>query len=169
MKRAIFNEEHEIFRKSFRKFLEREAVPFVEEWEKNGIVPKNLFRKMGENGYLCPWVDEEYGGSGAGYEYSVIIVEEMVRTGTHCFFAYLHSDIVVPYLHSFGNEEQKKRWLPGCVSGEIIASVGMTEPGAGWIFQRCGQPPRKMEIITLSTDKRHSFPMASTVISLSLP
>ena len=131
MPRKLFTQEHHIFRESFRKFLGKEVVPYLEQWEHDGIVPKNIWRKMGENGYLCPWLEEEYGGSNAGYEYSVIINEELSYVGATGLLAGLHSDIVVPYLHSFGNEEQKKRWLPGCASGNIITAVAMTEPGTG--------------------------------------
>ena len=131
MPRKLFTQEHNIFRESFRKFLGKEVVPYLEQWEHDGIVPKNIWRKMGENGYLCPWLEEEYGGSNAGYEYSVIINEELSYVGATGLLAGLHSDIVVPYLHSFGNEEQKKRWLPGCASGNIITAVAMTEPGTG--------------------------------------
>jgi acyl-CoA dehydrogenase len=131
MPRKLFTQEHHIFRESFRKFLGKEVVPYLEQWEHDGIVPKNIWRKMGENGYLCPWLEEEYGGSNAGYEYSVIINEELSYVGATGLLAGLHSDIVVPYLHSFGNEEQKKRWLPGCASGNIITAIAMTEPGTG--------------------------------------
>ncbi len=131
MPRKIFIQEHHIFRESFRKFLEKEVVPFLEKWEHDGIVPKNVWRKMGENGFLCPWLEEEYGGSNAGYEYSVVINEELSTIGATGLLAGLHSDIVVPYLHSFGNEEQKNRWLPGCASGNIITAIAMTEPGTG--------------------------------------
>ncbi len=131
MARKIFIQEHHIFRESFRKFLEKEVVPFLEKWEHDGIVPKDIWRKMGENGFLCPWLEEEYGGSNAGYEYSVVINEELATIGATGLLAGLHSDIVVPYLHSFGNEEQKYRWLPGCASGNIITAIAMTEPGTG--------------------------------------
>jgi acyl-CoA dehydrogenase len=131
MPRKLFTQEHHIFRESFRKFLGKEIVPYLEQWEHDGIVPKNIWRKMGENGYLCPWLEEEYGGSNAGYEYSVIINEELSYVGATGLLAGLHSDIVVPYLHSFGNEEQKNRWLPGCASGNIITAIAMTEPGTG--------------------------------------
>jgi acyl-CoA dehydrogenase len=130
-KRKIFQEEHLIFQQSFRKFAEKELVPHVEQWEKDGIVPKSMFKKMGDNGYLCPGLEEEYGGYNADYQYQVIINEEMIRTGTHCFFVPLHQDVIVPYIHKFGNAEQKARWLPGCASGDIITAVAMTEPGAG--------------------------------------
>ena len=131
MQRKIFKEEHLIFQQSFRKFVEKELVPHVEQWEHDGIVPKSVWKKMGENGFLCPWLEEEYSGSNAGYEYSVVINEELSYVGITGLFVGLHSDIIVPYIHSFGNEEQKDRWLPGCASGNIITAVAMTEPGTG--------------------------------------
>lgn len=131
MGRKIFKDEHQIFRESFRKFLDKEVVPFIDQWEKDGIVPKDVWKKMGENGFLCPWMEEKYGGSNAGYEYSVVINEELSYVGANGLLAGLHSDIIVPYLHSFGNEEQKMRWLPGCASGDIVTAVAMTEPGTG--------------------------------------
>ncbi|MDD5524932.1 MAG: acyl-CoA dehydrogenase family protein, partial [Smithella sp.] len=131
MPRKLFTEEHHIFRESFRKFLEKEIAPFLEKWEHDGIVPKDIWIKMGASGFLCPWLEEQYGGSNAGYEYSVILNEELSYSGATGLLAGLHSDIIVPYIHSFGNEEQKKRWLPGCASGNIITAVAMTEPGTG--------------------------------------
>ncbi len=126
-----FTTEHEMFRKSFRSFLEKEIVPYYEEWEKNGIVDREAYLKMGSNGFLCPWVEEEYGGSGVDFLYSVIIGEEIARYSLTSFFVYLHSDLVAPYIAAYGSKEQKMRWLPGCVSGEKILAVAMTEPGAG--------------------------------------
>lgn len=131
MGRKIFKNEHQIFRESFRKFLDKEVVPFIDQWEKDGMVPKDVWKKMGRNGFLCPWMEEQYGGSSAGYEYSVVINEELSYAGANGLLAGLHSDIIVPYLHSFGNEEQKMRWLPGCASGDIVTAVAMTEPGTG--------------------------------------
>lgn len=131
MLRKLFTEEHQIFRESFRKFLEKEVIPFLDKWEHDKIVPKDVWIKMGQSGFLCPWLEEEYGGSSAGYEYSVVINEELSFIGATGLLAGLHSDIIVPYIHSFGNEEQKKRWLPGCASGNIITAVAMTEPGTG--------------------------------------
>jgi acyl-CoA dehydrogenase len=132
MERGLpFTSEHQMFRQAFRTFLEREIVPDYAKWEANGIVDRDAFRKMGQHGYLCPWVEEKYGGSGADFLYSVIIGEEFARFSLTGFFAFLHSDIVAPYIASFGNDEQKERWLPGCVSGEKILAVAMTEPGAG--------------------------------------
>jgi acyl-CoA dehydrogenase len=126
-----FTIEHEIFRKAFRDFVEKEIVPFYPEWEKNHIVDRAAYKKMGDYGFLCPWVEEKYGGAGADFLYSVIIGEEFARRSLTSFFAFLHSDIVAPYIASFGTDEQKARWLPGCVSGDKILAVAMTEPGAG--------------------------------------
>ncbi|HOK06227.1 MAG TPA: acyl-CoA dehydrogenase family protein [Syntrophales bacterium] len=131
MERSIFKEEHVIFRDSFRKFLEREIKPHLERWEEEGIVPREAWKKMGANGYLCPWLEECYGGMGAGFEYSVVIIEELARAGCSGLLAGLHSDIIVPYIHSYGTEEQKARWLPGCASGDVITAVAMTEPDTG--------------------------------------
>jgi acyl-CoA dehydrogenase len=131
MDRKIFKEEHEIFRQGFRKFLERNVVPHQTEWKKNGIVSREIWKLAGKEGYLCPWVEEKYGGSGVDFIYSVVIMEEIARIMESGFAMNLHSDIVVPYIAAFGNEEQKQRWLPGCVSGDLITAVAMTEPGTG--------------------------------------
>ena len=131
MNKDIFKEEHFIFRDAFCKFLEKEVVPYCEEWEEARIVPREIWRKFGENGYLCTWLPEQYGGLGAGFEYSAVMIHEMAYRRITGIAAGLHSDIVVPYIYSYGIEEQKQKWLPGCVSGEIITAVAMTEPDAG--------------------------------------
>lgn len=131
MNQAYITQEHEIFRRSLRRFLEKEAVPYFEEWEKEGRVPRSFWLKMGEQGYICPWADEEYGGLNADYAYSVIIAEELDRVGTGLGSIGLHSDTVMPYISSFGSAEQKERWLPGAIKGELISAIAMTEPGTG--------------------------------------
>ncbi len=131
MDRKIFSEEHEIFRQGFKKFLQRNVVPHQAEWKKNGIVSREIWKLAGKEGYLCPWVGEKYGGSGVDFIYSVVMMEEMARIMESGFAMNLHSDIVVPYIAAFGSEEQKQRWLPGCVSGDLITAVAMTEPGTG--------------------------------------
>ncbi len=132
MKRSLpFDSEHEIFRKTFRDYVENEIVPFYEQWEEDGIVPREAYKKMGQQGFLCPWLEEEFGGAGADFLYSVIICEEFCRRSITSFFTFLHSDIVAPYIAAFASDEQKARWLPGCVSGDTILAVAMTEPGAG--------------------------------------
>lgn len=128
---TLYTEEHEIFRRAVRKFMEKEIVPNVEDWEETGNVPRDIWNKFGEQGFLCPWLDEKYGGSGVGFEYSVILIEEFGRTRASAPMVFLHSDIIVPYIYAYGNEEQKQRWLPGCASGDIVTAIAMTEPGTG--------------------------------------
>ncbi|MEH6945814.1 acyl-CoA dehydrogenase family protein [Bacillus sp. JJ634] len=129
--RPYFTEEHIMFQDSLRRFLEKEAVPFFEQWEKERIVPRTLWRKLGENGFLCPEVSEDYGGVGGDFGLSIILSEELGRVGAGLSGMGTHSNIVVPYLNSFGTDEQKQKYLPGCVSGDIITAIAMTEPGAG--------------------------------------
>lgn len=131
MSARYLKEEHHIFRHAIRKFLEKEAYPYYNEWEKAGIIPRELWIKMGENGFLCPWLDERYGGFQADFAYSVVMNEELEKVGSSMVGIGLHNDIVVPYLNDYGTEEQKKKWLPKCVTGEIITAIAMTEPGAG--------------------------------------
>ncbi|WP_164671008.1 acyl-CoA dehydrogenase family protein [Virgibacillus doumboii] len=124
-------EEHELFRKTLRKFLQKEAEPYYEQWEEDRMIPADFWRKMGEMGFLSPHVEEEYGGLGLDFSYSVIILEELERIGTSLIGIGLHSDIVVPYIESYGTEDQKQKWLSGCVTGDHITAVAMTEPGTG--------------------------------------
>lgn len=129
--RPYFREEHLLFRESLRAFLEKEVVPYFDQWEEDGLVPRELWKKMGEQGFLCPWVDEKYGGLGADFGFAVILTEEMGRVGAGLSGIPLHSNVVVPYIAAYGTEEQKQKYLPGCVSGDIITAVAMTEPDAG--------------------------------------
>jgi len=126
-----YTDAHHEYRRQLREFMAREITPKADQWEADHIVPKEAWRKMGAAGYLCTWVDPKYGGSGRDFLYSVITCEEMSRTRQTGLVAMLHSDIVVPYIDSFGSEEIKQRYLPGCVSGECVTAVAMTEPGAG--------------------------------------
>ncbi|MGM9924692.1 MAG: acyl-CoA dehydrogenase family protein [Bacillus sp. (in: firmicutes)] len=131
MKHPYLNEEHEIFRASFRKFLEKEAYPFYEQWEEERMIPRSFWEKMGANGFLCPDLPEEYGGSEVDFGFSVVINEELERVGSGTIGIGLHNDIVVPYITAYGTKEQKDRWLPKCTTGECITAIAMTEPGAG--------------------------------------
>ncbi len=131
MKRTLFSPEHEIFRQSVRGFLQKEVVPHQERWAEQGIVDREVWRKAGAAGLLCPWLPEEDGGPGGDFLHSVIIIEELGRIYESGLALSLHSDIVVPYLVSFGSEELKRRYLPGCVSGDIVTAIAMTEPGTG--------------------------------------
>lgn len=128
--RPYFTQEHLMFRDSLRKFLEKEAKPYAEEWEENQMVPQSFWDKMGKNGFICPWVDEEYGGLGADFAFSIILAEELGRVGGGGGIG-LHNTIVVPYIATFGTAEQKHKYLPGCVNGQIITAIAMSEPGAG--------------------------------------
>lgn len=131
IKRTVFESEHEMFRDSLHKFLQEEAVPHHAQWEKDGQVSRELWRKAGELGFLCPTVPEEYGGVGVDFRYNAVVDEEVAVLGLSGVGFGLHSDIAVPYLMAYGTEEQKKKYLPKCVSGEIVTAIAMTEPGTG--------------------------------------
>ena len=129
---ALYTAEHEDFRKTARTFFEREVIPHHGQWEKDGIVPRELWTKAGEAGLLCFDVPEQYGGPGVDdFRYNVILTEEAAKAGASGPGFSVHTDIIVPYLVTLADEEQKQRWLPGTVSGEIITAIAMTEPGAG--------------------------------------
>jgi alkylation response protein AidB-like acyl-CoA dehydrogenase len=126
-----FTEEHNLFRERLKVFLATEVTPFGDQWEADKIVPKSVWQKMGQGGFLCTDVVPEYGGMGGDFLYSLIVAEEMTKTWITGLATPLHSDIVVPYISSFGSEEVKQKYLPGCVTGDIVTAVAMTEPGAG--------------------------------------
>ena len=129
--RTVFTDEHEQFRDTVRKFLENEAAPFHAQWEKDGQVDRGLWKKAGEMGFLCPQIPEAYGGLELDFGYNAIIDEEISRLGLTGIGWGLHSDIAVPYIVNYGSEEQKQKYLPQCISGEIITAIAMTEPGTG--------------------------------------
>jgi acyl-CoA dehydrogenase len=131
MNRTLFSEEHLSFRKAFRQFVEREIAPHQARWREQGQVDREVWRKAGAQGFLCCWLAETYGGPGADFVCSMIVMEELARAYELGFGMTLHSDIIVPYLATFGNEDQKQRWLPGCASGELVSALAMTEPGTG--------------------------------------
>ncbi|MGM0788654.1 acyl-CoA dehydrogenase family protein [Bacillus infantis] len=131
IKTGFLKEEHQIFQKALKKFLEKEAYPFYGQWEQERLIPRDFWRKMGEQGFLCPDLDEVYGGSGTDWGFSVVINEELERVGSGLVGIGLHNDIAVPYISEFGSEKQKDKWLPKCASGDIITAIAMTEPGAG--------------------------------------
>ncbi len=129
--RTIFSAEHEAFRDSVQRFIAEHVMPFHAEWEHAGQVPRSLWLKAGELGLLCCNVPEEYGGMGGNFLYSAILIEEFARAGATGPTFYLHSDICAPYLVDFGTEEQKRKWLPGMATGEVVAALGMSEPSGG--------------------------------------
>ncbi len=131
IERTLFTPEHDMFRDTVRKFIEKEIAPYHDQWEKDGVVPRELWLKAGEAGLLCCTIAEEYGGSGADYLYDVIVFEELFRSGFSGPGFLIHADLVATYINSFGTEEQKRKFLPKMVSGEWVGSLGMTEPHAG--------------------------------------
>jgi alkylation response protein AidB-like acyl-CoA dehydrogenase len=126
-----YTDDHHRFRERLQAFLDKEVIPHADQWEEDKIVPKSVWQKMGQQGFLCMDISPEYGGMGGNFLYSVIVAEELTKTWHTGLTASLHSDIVVPYMNSFGSEEFKKKYLPGCVSGDIVTAVAMTEPDAG--------------------------------------
>lgn len=124
-------EEQRIFRQEFRKFCAREITPNAEAWERDRAVPRTLWQKMGEQGYLCAWLPERFGGLDLDFTYSVIIGEELIRADGFGVGVPLHSDVAVPYIFSYASEALKERILPRCTTGEVIACIGLTEPNAG--------------------------------------
>jgi acyl-CoA dehydrogenase len=129
--RTLFSGDHDMFRDSARRFIAKEITPFHNEWEKVGVVPRELWRQAGQAGLLCTNVPEEYGGPGAGFLYNVVLAEELGRAGATGPGFMVHSDMVATYILTFGTAEQKKKWLPGMVSGELIGALGLTEPDCG--------------------------------------
>ena len=129
--RNLFTAEHEAFRETVRKFYEKEVVPNIERYEQQQHVDRELWNKAGDMGLLCATMPEAYGGSGVDRLYSMILIEEQAYAMDSSTGFSLHSDIVANYLNNFGNEEQKKLWLPKMASGEVVTAIAMTEPGTG--------------------------------------
>jgi len=129
--RPAFGEDHEIFRTQVRRFVEREIAPHHAQWEKDGVVPKALWRKAGAEGLLCSMIPEAYGGPGGDYGHTAVVIEELARANASGPGFTVHSDIVAPYILAYGTEEQKHRWLPPMARGEVIGAIAMTEPGVG--------------------------------------
>jgi len=123
----------ELFRDNFRRFMKEYIAPHYEQWERDGIMPRHVWNLLGENGFLCVDVPEEYGGYGVPTYYSLMLVEESARAGYSSLSTGIscHSEIAAPYILNIGSEEQKQYWLPKMVSGEVVGAIGMTEPGAG--------------------------------------
>ena len=129
--RSVFREDHESFRDQVRRFIDKEIVPYHAQWEADGIVPRALWLKAGSAGLLCVTVAEEYGGAGGDYGHSAVLIEELARANATAVGFTTHSEIVANYLVAYGSAAQKEKWLPKMVSGEMIAVIAMTEPGAG--------------------------------------
>jgi alkylation response protein AidB-like acyl-CoA dehydrogenase len=129
--RDIFEPEHDAYRDSVRRFVESELQPRHMQWEKDGIVPRDAWLGAGAMGMLCPSIPEQYGGVGADFLYSVVMIEEITRANVTGPGFMVHSEMVAPYILAWGSEETKQKWLPRMVTGEAIGALGMTEPGAG--------------------------------------
>jgi acyl-CoA dehydrogenase len=126
-----YTEEHEIFRHNVRRFLERECLPHRETWQKAGQVSREVWRKMGEAGFLCTKMSPQYGGGGGNLYHCLVIMEEQTRICFNELAFYLHSDIIAPYIELYGTDDQKQRFLPRMAKGELVAAIAMTEPSAG--------------------------------------
>ncbi|MEI6662436.1 MAG: acyl-CoA dehydrogenase family protein, partial [Comamonadaceae bacterium] len=131
IERTLFSPDHEAFRDSFTRFIDKEIAPFHAQWEDQGYVDRAVWNKAGENGFLCMTMPEEYGGSGADKLYSVIQMEALGKAGFSGIGYCLHSEIVAPYIEHYGTDDQKKRYLPRLASGEMIGAIAMSEPAAG--------------------------------------
>lgn len=129
--RSVFREDHDMFRDQVRRFIDEHVVPFHAQWEKDGIAPRDIWLKAGEEGLLCTTVPEEYGGPGGDYGHSAVLIEELARANATALGFTTHSEVVAPYFVAYGSEEQKNNWLPAMSRGETIAVIAMTEPGAG--------------------------------------
>jgi len=131
MRRDLFSEEHELFRAQFRRFVEKEVEPKVPEWNARGMSDRETWRRAGAEGFLGANQPVEYGGAGGDFLYDAIVMEELARVRAHALMVSLHSDICLPYVVSYGSEEQKRRYVPGAIAGEILLGIAMTEPGTG--------------------------------------
>jgi len=126
-----YTEHQKEFRKKVSAFVDKYLLPNIDQWEKDKIVPRSVFKKMGEEGFLSPSILPEYGGMGGDFRYNFIVGEECSRINGCGVAAGLHSDVVAPYIEIYGSEEQKKKYLPGCVTGDIQTSIAMTDPEGG--------------------------------------
>jgi len=129
--RTIFSAEHEAFREQVRRFIAAEIQPRHRQWEQAGRVPREIWNQAGKLGMLCCTVPQEWGGAGVDYLFSAIVLEELAYAQTPGPGFAIHSEMAVPYLVSFGTDVQKSHWLPRLCSGDAVAGVAMTEPGAG--------------------------------------
>ncbi|MFB4318590.1 acyl-CoA dehydrogenase family protein [Actinomadura sp. 21ATH] len=132
MRRTVFNEDHEAFRSTIRDFIAAEVAPVYEQWEDAGHPPRDFYNKLGELGVFGITVPEEYGGAGeTSFKYQLVISEECARAGVSFGGYGVHVNLVLPYLIKYGSDEQKKRWLPDFISGDMMTAIAMTEPGTG--------------------------------------
>ncbi|OEV02800.1 acyl-CoA dehydrogenase family protein [Streptomyces oceani] len=132
MRRTVFNEDHEAFRRTIREFIEAEVVPHYPRWSEEGVVPRDFYKKLGELGVFGIEVPEEYGGAGeTSFKFNAVLTEETTRAGVSFGGSSVHTALCLPYFMKYANAEQKRRWLPGFVSGDMMTAIAMTEPGTG--------------------------------------
>ena len=131
MRRELYDGDHELFRDQLKRFIEKEVTPKIPHWNETGICDRETWRKLGEQGFVAPSASVEYGGAGVDFLYDAIVLEELAYVRAHALMVSLHSGVCLPYIATFGNEEQKKKYLPGVVSGETLLGICMSEPGAG--------------------------------------
>lgn len=131
IRRLPFGEEHQIYREHVRRFIAQEIAPHHDSWERQGRVDRDLWRKAGAQGLLCPSMGEEHGGPGGDFLHSIILIEELAREGLTGPGFFVHSEMAAPYIINFGTPEQQRRWLPAMATGEVVGAIAMTEPGAG--------------------------------------
>lgn len=163
MRRRVFTKDHEAFRTTVRDFIAEQVAPHYADWERQGHVPRELYRKLGDLGVFGINVPEEYGGAGVtDFTYQTVIREECGRAGVGFGAESVHTCLVLPYLLEFGSEEQKKRWLPGFLSGETMTAIAMTEPGTGLTSPASPRAPGSPTTgrTTSSTEPRRSSPAA---------
>ncbi|MBI3782597.1 MAG: acyl-CoA dehydrogenase family protein, partial [Deltaproteobacteria bacterium] len=131
MRRDIFSAEHELFREQFRRFAQKEIEPKIATWNAKGMSDRDSWRRAGEAGFLGANAPVEYGGAGGDFLYDAIVMEEMAYIRAHAMMISLHSDICMPYVTTYGSEEQKRKYLPGAIGGDLLLGIAMTEPGTG--------------------------------------
>ncbi len=131
MRRDVFTEEHEMFRAQLKRFAAREIEPKIAQWNRDGITDRETWRRMGAEGFLGPCMPEEYGGAGGDFRYDAIVMEELAYLRAHGLMTTVHSSICMPYVVSYGTEEQKRKYLPPAIAGEMLLAICMTEPGTG--------------------------------------
>ena len=131
MQRGIFSQEHELFRAQFRRFAEKEIEPKIADWNARGMTDRETWRRCGEEGFLGANQPEAYGGAGGDFLFDAIVMEELARLRAHALMVSLHSDICMPYITTYGTDDQKQRYLPGAIAGTLLLGIAMTEPGTG--------------------------------------
>src|SRR5271166_550253 len=138
MRSDIYDLDHELFRDQVKRFLDKEVVPRIPQWNATGVCDRETWRRLGAQGFIAPSAPVEYGGSGVDFLYDAIVIEELAYVRAHALMVSLHSGVCLPYIATFGSEEQKQKYLPRIVSGETLLGICMSEPAAGSDLQNLG-------------------------------